>query len=369
MKAAVLFAANTPLEIRDIEIDKPGPREVLVQVAASGLCHSDWHFMSGGLAQAVPAVLGHEAAGIVEAVGVDVRDIGPGDHVVTCALTFCGHCEQCVTGHTNVCTDKPERTGTTAPRLTLAGTRVHQGARLAAFAEQILVDRNGVVKVDRAMPLDRAALMGCSVLTGLGAVFQSAQVRPGSRVAVIGSGGVGLSVIQGARIAGASQIVAVDLNPEKRGIAEHFGATHFVAAHDNVVAEVRELTGGGADYAFEVIGLPATVVQALAMLRVRGVLTLVGVTNAGVDIPMPGLQIVLNEWSIQGTFFGSAAFTQEIPRFARMYLDGKLDLDPLLSETIRLDEVNRGFADMIGGHTQARKVITFADVMAVAARG
>lgn len=368
MNAAILFETRQPFELREIAIDKPRAREVLVRVAASGLCHSDWHFVTGDLPHPMPVLLGHEVAGIVEAVGSDVADLAVGDHVVTSALVFCGRCRQCTTGHTNICTDRPDRRADEPTRLLLDGKPLYQGVRVGGFAEQVLVDRSGLVKIARDMPLDRAALLGCGVITGLGAVFNAAKVKGGSDVVVVGCGGVGLSVIQGARIAGANRIIGVDLNPAKRAIAEHFGATDFVIAGDDAVAQVRELTDGGADYSFEVIGIPAAMTQALQMLRSGGTLTLVGVPKAGATISIPGLQTVIGEWHIQGTYFGSSSSTEEIPRFAQMYLRGKLDLDAMISERIGLDRINDGYADMISGVTQARKVITFADVLAEAQR-
>ena len=366
MRAAVLFEPKQPFEIRDVGIDKPGRHEVLLRVAASGLCHSDWHFAHGDLPVAAPVVLGHEAAGIVEAVGEGVRTVAVGDHVVSCALVFCGHCDQCVSGRTHGCQDKPRRGEEDPSRLTLEAQPITQQSGLGAFAEQMLVHENAIVKVDRAMPLDRAALMGCGVLTGFGAVFNAAKVAPGSRVVVIGAGGVGLNVIQAARFAGARQIVAVDLHPAKEALARHFGATDFVAGGPDVIAAVRDVTGGGAEYAFEVIGLPQTIAEGVQMLAPAGLMTVVGAPAAGVTIPMPGIGMIFNEWRIQGTFFGGSPFTRDIPRLARLYMDGKIDLDTLISERIDLPEINRGFADMLTG-TQARCVITFDDVLADAA--
>lgn len=364
MKAAVLLAAEQPFEIRDVDVDRLMPHEVLVRVAASGLCHSDWHVARGDLPMPMPVVLGHEGAGIVEAVGSDVRMVKPGDHVVSCALGFCGHCNQCVAGRTHTCTDKPDRAAGEPPRLRLSSQAITQAFKLGAFAETMVVHENAIVAIDRAMPLDRAALLGCGVLTGLGAVFNAAKVAPGSKVVVIGAGGVGLNVIQGCRIAGATQIVAVDLNQDKQGIARHFGATDFVLGGADAIAQVREITGGGVQFAFEVIGLPATIAQGVQMMAMNGLMTIIGATRFDATIPVPGIGMILNEWRIQGTFFGTAPFTRDIPRFVELYLKDRLDLDALVSERIRLDDINRGFANMIGGATQARNVITFDDVLA-----
>lgn len=368
-RAAILLEQKAPFEIGEIGIDKPGAHEVLIRVAASGLCHSDWHFASGDLPTPLPIVLGHEAAGIVEAVGADVRTVAVGDHVVTCSLRFCGHCDQCVSGRTHTCSDKPARAADAPSRLTYAGRPLAQGGGgLGGFAEQMLVHENAVVRVDRTMPLDRAALIGCGVLTGVGSVFNAAKVAPGSKVVVIGCGGVGLNVIQAAKMAGAAQIVAVDLVPEKREMALAFGATHAISGGTSAIAEVRDATNGGADYAFEVIGRPDTIAEGVQMMAPAGLMTIVGATPAGATIPLPGIAMVFNEWRVQGTFFGGSAFTRDIPRIADMYLKGTLNLDALVSERIRLDQIDDGFAHMLAGRV-ARSVITFDDVLAEAARG
>lgn len=366
MKASVLFAPNTPFETRTVELDKPMAREVRLRVAASGLCHSDWHYASGDLPTPLPVVIGHEVAGIVEAVGDEVTGLRPGDHVVSCALGFCGHCEQCVSGRTQICSDKPVRSDSEPPRMRIDGEPITQGSRIGGFAEEVLVHQNAIVKIDRTMPLDRAALLGCGVLTGFGSVFNAARVGPSSRVAVIGAGGVGLNVIQAAEIAGASQIVAIDINPSKEQLARHFGATHFVQGGEKAVEEVRDLTSGGVEYAFEVIGLPETIAQGVHMLAPAGLMTIIGATKLGATIPLPGVQMLFNEWRVQGTFFGSSPFTRDIPRIARMYNEGRIDLDHLISRRISLAEINEGFEAMLQGDG-ARNVIVFDDVLADAA--
>ena len=363
MKAAVLHSAKQRFEINDVIVDKPRRHEVLIRVAASGLCHSDYHYVSGDLPFAAPAVLGHEAAGIVEAVGTDVSSVRVGDHVVSCVSAFCGHCNRCVSGRTHVCLDKPKRSDTEPARLTLKGERLSQGGQLGGFAEQMLVHENGVVRVDRALPLDRAALLGCGVLTGLGTVFNAAKVTPGSRVAVVGCGGVGLNVIQGARIAGAEQIIAVDLLPAKCELARSFGATDTVLGGPDAVDTVRELSRGGVDFSFEVIGLPATIEQAVRMLATGGLMTIVGATRFDATVSLPGILMLMNEWRVQGTYMGSSPFTRDIPRFGELYMKGKLDLDRLISERIALADINRGFETMLAGFG-ARNVITFPDVLA-----
>lgn len=367
MKASVLSAPKTPFEVCDVAVDKPASHEVLVRIGASGLCHSDYHFANGDLPYGMPVILGHEAAGIVEAVGSDVSTVAVGDHVVACASSFCGHCNVCVSGRNHMCASKPKRGEKDRPRLTRnGGEQVHQGSLIGGFAEQMLVHENAVVRIPRELPLDRAALLGCGVITGLGTVFNAAKVTAGSRVVVIGCGGVGLNVVQGARLSGAGQIIAVDPVPQKRELALKLGATHAVEGGADAVAAVRELSGGGVDFAFEVIGLSHTMEQAVRMLAPGGLMMIVGAMRFDATIPLPGIAMLYNEWRVQGTYLGSSPFTRDIPRYASLYLKGQLDLDTLISERIELKDVNRGFETMLGA-TQARSVITFPDVMAHAA--
>jgi S-(hydroxymethyl)glutathione dehydrogenase/alcohol dehydrogenase len=362
MKAAVLQAIRQPIEISDVVVDKPKSREVLVRVAASGLCHSDLHCISGDLPYELPLVLGHEAAGIVEMVGSGVTTVVVGDHVVACVTAGCGHCGICTSGRSNLCKDRPKRTGSDGARLRLGDKPLQQMGQLGAFAEQILVHESNLVRVDSSLPLDRAALLGCSVLTGLGAVFNAAKVSPGSKVAVIGCGGVGLNVIQGARVAGAGQIVAVDLVEQKRTLAKKFGATDAVAGGAGAIDAVRELTHGGVDFSFEVIGLPQTIDQAVRMLVPGGLMTLVGLTRLDVSLALPGVGILMNEWRIQGSLMGSGPFLRDIPRYASLYMKGMIDLDALISERIVLADINRGFETMTSA-LSARSVITFPEVL------
>ncbi len=266
MQAAVLNEIPGELVIEDITVDKPGPGEVLIQTVNAGLCHSDLHFMDGQWSRLpLPAVMGHESAGIVQAVGPDVDYVKAGDHVITCLSIFCGNCEFCLTGRPNLCQNSAatSRPKGAASRLSRGDTEVGQFARLGGFAEEMLVHQNGVVKIRPDMPLDKAALIGCGVTTGVGAVFKTARIEPGSTVCVVGAGGIGLSAIQGARIAGASRIIAVDLSTAKLETAQVCGATDVINASevDDPVAAVREMTGGGVDYAFEAIGRKDTVAR------------------------------------------------------------------------------------------------------------
>jgi S-(hydroxymethyl)glutathione dehydrogenase / alcohol dehydrogenase len=359
MRAAVLHQIPGDLVIEDVTVDKPARREVLIRTAAAGLCHSDLHFMEGKYQYPTPVVLGHESAGVVEAVGDDVTYVAPGDHVITCLSVFCGHCEYCLSGRPNLC-QSPERvrSETDAPALSLNGEPVAHFINCSSFAEQMLVHENAVVKIRDDMPLDRAALIGCGVTTGVGAVFRTARVEPGSTVAVIGCGGIGLNCVQGAAIAGAGRIIAVDLNEMKLKLAEQFGATDLVdAGAGDPVAQVMELTGGGVEYSFEAIGLKQTAEQAFSMLRAGGTATIIGMIPLGTMIELHGVEL-LSEKRIQGSNMGSNRFRIDMPRYVDMYLDGRLKLDELVSARIGLDDINDGFEAMKRGEV-ARSVIVF----------
>ena len=362
MRAAVLNESPGTLQIEELRIDKPGPNEVLVRVVGAGLCHSDLHFMEGTFRTPLPAVMGHESAGVVEAVGRDVTYCKPGDHVVCCLSIFCGQCRQCLSGHPHRCVN-PEATSRPVdadPRLQKAdGTAVQQMARLGGFAELMLVHQNALVTITKDMPLDRAALIGCGITTGTGAVFRTAKVSPGARVCVIGAGGIGLAAIQGARIAGAGQIVVVDVSDAKLATARQFGATDTVNASnvDNVVAAVKELTDGGVDYSFEAIGLKATAEQAFNMLDIGGTATVIGMVPPRQTLEIRGIDL-LSEKRIQGSMMGSNQFRTDIPTLIRMYMDGRLKLDEMVSARLVLDEVNEGYAAMKRGEV-SRQVIVF----------
>ena len=359
MRAAVLPTIPSMLEIGEVVVDAPRRHEVLVRTVAAGLCHSDLHFMEGKYAHDTPTVPGHEAAGIVEAVGEEVTEFQPGDHVIGCLSIFCGHCEYCLSGRPVLCTRQGLTRGADEPpRLAWHGQRIHQFLRLSAFAEYMLVHENALVKIRDDMPLDRAALIGCAVTTGLGAVFNTAKVPPGSSVAVIGCGGVGLNAVQGAAIAGAGRIIAIDTMPWKLELASHFGATDLVdATAGNPVAQVLDLTDGGVEYAFEAIGLKLTAEQSFAMLRKGGTATIIGMIPEGQTIELPGSEF-LDEKKIQGSNMGSNRFRIDMPRYVDLYMSGRLKLDELVSRRIALDEINDGFEAMRRGEV-ARSVIAF----------
>jgi S-(hydroxymethyl)glutathione dehydrogenase/alcohol dehydrogenase len=343
----------------DIQIDKPGPREVLIKTSAAGCCHSDLHFMEGKYPYPTPAVLGHESAGIVEAVGSDVTYVKPGDHVITCLSVFCGQCDYCISGRPNLCTKDATRRGFDQPqRLSKDGAPVFQFLDLSSFAEQMLVHEGAIVKIRDDMPLDRAALIGCGVTTGLGAVLNTAAVRAGETVAVIGCGGVGLSAIQGAAIAGAGRIIAVDMVDSKLKLAESMGATDLVnASNGDPVGQVVELTGGGVDHAFEAIGLKVAAEQAFGMIKNGGCATVIGMIPFGQNVELPGFQFLM-EKKIQGSNMGSNRFRIDMPRYVDMYLQGKLNLDDMISARLPLSEINSAFEAMKTGEI-ARDVIIF----------
>jgi S-(hydroxymethyl)glutathione dehydrogenase/alcohol dehydrogenase len=359
MKAAVLREIGR-LSIEDVALDGPNDDEVRVRVLASGLCHSDYHMIVGDLPTAMPAVLGHEAAGVIEAVGANVRGVKKGDFVTTCVSAYCGQCRECQTGHTHICDDKPGKPTDreAGSRLTLGGQPVYQMGNLGGFAEEMVVHQKAVVKIPEGVPPTAAALMGCAVLTGVGAALNGAQVEPGSTVAVIGCGGVGLNVIQGARIAGATRIIAIDVKQAKLDVARQFGATDTVLAGPDTVGEVVELTGGGVDYAFEVIGLTSTMQQAFAMLRKRGTAVLIGVARSGAELTVPVMPFVFKEVRIISSLMGSSPFQLFLPQLAQYYLNGQLKLDELVSHRIKLEEINEAYARMAAGEA-TRNVIVF----------
>jgi len=360
MKAAVLYEANKPLVIEDVSLPNPGPREVLIRTAVAGLCHSDLHFIEGLYPHPLPAVLGHESAGVVEKVGSDVTYVKPGDHVVTCLSVFCGTCDHCSTGRPVLCTD------TTVKMLPGVSNRLqwsrpeklHQFLNLSSFAEQMLVHENAIVKIRQDMPLDLAALIGCGVITGYGAVVNTAKVQAGETVAVIGCGGVGMAAINGAAIAGAGRIIAIDPNRAKLQLAMKMGATDLVnPGTGDVVEQVRELTRGGVHHSFEVLGRKETAEQAFAMLAPGGTATIVGMIPFGQKIELHGVDF-LRERRIQGSAMGSNHFRVDMPRLVEFYLRGKLHLEDWISAKLKLDAINEGFANMKAGNT-LRSVVVF----------
>lgn len=359
MKAAVLHAPETALVIEEVRIDKPGPREVLIRTRACGVCHSDLHFIDGVYPAPLPLIPGHEAAGVVEAVGEDVTAIRPGDHVVTCFSTFCGRCEYCVSGRLSLCVDSStKRKKGATPRVALGETGLHQLLNVGGYAEQVLVHENGAVTIDRDMPLDRAALMGCAVVTGAGSVLNAAQVRPGEHVAVVGCGGIGLAAINAAKIAGAATIVAIDPVPAKRALAEKLGATHsFDSATEKLREAVSELTKGGVHHAIEAVGRIAAGDLAISLLRRGGTATIVGMMPLNEKLGLRAMDL-LAEKKLQGSLMGSNRFPVDIPKLVDFYLAGRLDLDALIAERMPLAGIN-GALDTLRTGEAARSVVIF----------
>ncbi|MDE2436881.1 MAG: Zn-dependent alcohol dehydrogenase [Sphingomonadales bacterium] len=361
MKAAVLVAPNRPLEIWDLAISKPGPHEVLIRTVACGLCHSDLHFIEGTYPHPLPAVPGHEAAGIVEAVGSEVRTVKVGDAVVTCLSAFCGHCEFCVTGRMALCLGAETRRAPGAdPRLTRSddGSPVNQMLNLSAFAEQMLVHEHACTAIDPEMPLDRASVIGCAVTTGAGTIFNACKVTPGETVAVVGCGGVGLAAVNAAKIAGAGRIIAADPMPEKRELAKKLGATDVVdALAPDAAAQIQELTKGGVDHAIEAVGRPASGELAVKALRRGGTATILGMMPLTHSVGLSAMDLLSGK-KLQGAIMGMNRFPVDMPRLVDFYMRGLLDLDTIIAERIPLEQINEGFDKMKAGHS-ARSVIVF----------
>lgn len=360
MKAAVFNGPNQPLTIEQVDVDKPMAHEVLIRTVASGVCHSDLHFVDGLYPHPAPAVLGHEAAGIVEEVGSQVTYVKPGDHVICCTSVYCSECDYCMTGKPYLCSNKAatQRAASERPRLSRKGEPVYQFVDLSTYAEKMLLHEHGVVKIRDDMPLDRAALIGCGVTTGVGAALNTAKVEPGSTVAVFGTGGVGLSVIQGALIAGARRIIAVDVFENKLAMAKRFGATDTVdSSSTDAVKAIRQMTGGGVNFSFEAIGLKKTAEQAFYCLASGGTATIIGMVPVGQKIEIDGRHI-LTEKKLIGTNMGSNRFRIDMPRYIDFYMQGRLKLDEMISRRGRLEDVNEAFRAMKAGEV-ARSVLMF----------
>jgi len=361
MKAAIFHGPNQPLTIEQVDIDDPRDHEVLVRTAASGVCHSDLHFVDGLYPYPAPAILGHEAAGVVEKVGKAVTYLEPGDHVISCPSVFCGFCEECMTGNLHRCSNRraTQRPKGDKPRLSQGGKMVRQFSDLSTYAEKMLLHEHALVKITKEIPLDRAALIGCGVTTGVGAVLNTAKIEPGSTVAVFGCGGVGLSIVQGARIGGARQIIAVDMFAQKAEMAKRAGATDFVnSSEEDPVKAVRRLTGGlGVDHAFEAVGLAKLCRQAIESLAIRGTATIVGVLPPDATIEFPWMAI-RPECKVQTSRMGGNRFRYDIPMYLDLYRQGRLDLDQMVTKTGRLDDINEAFRAMKAGEV-ARTVLMF----------
>lgn len=359
-RAVMMHGDHRPLTVETYDLAAPKTHELRVRIAASGVCHSDLHaYEGGGAGMRLPIVLGHEASGVVEEIGVGVEGFSPGDHVVFCVFPQCGTCRYCTSGLPTLCVaGQMTRTGTLldgTTRMSMGGKPVGQMAGMGAWSEVTVVPDISVVKIDKAIPLPQAALLGCGVVTGFGAVTNVAQVKKGGTVAIIGCGGLGLSAVQAARISGAERIIAVDNNPRKLEYAKTFGATDFVdSSTGDQVARVHELTGVGVDAAFDFVGIPLTAEDAVRMTHIGGTAVLTGLADPTFHFERNDL--VRGARQIKGNLMGMGVFADEFPKLVRLYLDGDLMLDELVSKRVKLETVQEAFDAMIAGEV-ARSVI------------
>ena len=357
-KAAVALRAGEPLTVTTVDVEGPRRGEVLVEIKATGICHTDEYTLSGADPEGLfPAILGHEGAGVVVEVGPDVKTLKPGDHVIPLYVPECRECEYCISGKTNLCQAirvtqgqglMPDGTS----RFSLDGKPLHHYMGTSTFAQHTVVPEIALAKIREDAPFDKVCYIGCGVTTGIGAVINTAQVEPGANVVVFGLGGIGLNVIQGARMAGANMIVGVDMNPGKRALAEKFGMTHFVNPREvegDLVPYLVNLTGGGADYSFECIGNVDVMRQALECCHKGwGVSVIIGVAAAGKEISTRPFQLVTGRvW--KGTAFGGAKGRRDVPRIVDWYMEGKINIDDLITHKLALPDINRGFELMHAG--------------------
>lgn len=362
IKGAVMHNFMEPLVIESLTLKAPREGEVVVKMAASGVCHSDLSVVQAKLPIPPPCVLGHEGAGIVEEIGKGVTDLKPGDHVVLAWVANCGKCHYCTHEKPHLC-EAAVQSAMMGQEAVFEkdGMDISRMAGVGSFAERSVVRATSAIKIRDDVPLDRACLVGCGVMTGVGAAINTAKVRPGQTVAVFGCGGVGLNVIQGAALAGAARIIAVDLAASKLGMAMQFGATDAVNAKDNsdVPSAIKEITDGiGVDYAFEVIGSPAVIQQAYFSVKRGGAAVVVGVPPMGSEVGIPGMMLALEEKSVLGCLYGSANVRRDMPMLLDLYMQKKLKIDELVSRRIKLEEVNAAFDAMEKGEV-ARSVIVY----------
>ena len=363
MKAAILYETRQPLRVEDVALDQPATGEAMIRVAAAGVCHSDYHFMSGDLPVTLPCVLGHEGAGVVEAIGPGVTSVQPGDHVVMLFRASCGRCEYCQRGRPALCSMAAQLRNTGrlldgTSRLHIDGSDLHHFLGVSCLAEFAVLPEQGVVKIRRDAPLEVAALMGCSVMTGIGAVMNTAQVEPGASVLVIGAGGVGLNTVMGAVLVGANPIIVADLLDSKLELARSFGATHVINSREqDLVPAVRELTSGeGVDYAFEVIGNTKTMSAAYQAVRRAGTAVAVGIPPFGSEMTINAGELVYQEKTLKGSYYGTARPQSDMPRLLGLFMAGRLPLERLISRRYPLEQVNEAYRALLDGEV-ARSVI------------
>jgi S-(hydroxymethyl)glutathione dehydrogenase/alcohol dehydrogenase len=359
MKAAMFVETGAPLTIENVEPAPPGPRDVVVEVGASGVCHSDLSLKNGYVGIMPGTILGHEGAGKVLEVGSEVTKVKPGDRIIASFIPACGVCYSCLHDKSHLCDTEM------SVMMSMRGARPDGSQYMAmtglgTFAEAMTCNEASVVKVATDLPDEQLALIGCGVTTGVGAALNTAQVHPGASVAVIGCGGVGQAVIQGARIAGASRIFAIDMVEMKRKTAEQLGATDLIDPNDgDPIAQIQNATGGGVDYAFEVIGLPETALQAYMMIRKGGTAVMVGMTRAEATLTIPTFDLFFNEKTLKGSKYGSGQVRRDFQRFIDLIETGRLDTSSMVSRTIQLEEVNEAFRAMEAGEVIRSVITTF----------
>lgn len=358
------YAQSKPLVIEEVELAKPGEREVLVQVKAASLCHSDLSTINADRPRQMPMVLGHEAAGVVAECGPGVHDVAPGDHVVMVFAPSCGECIACQEGHPGRCEPGQKANGAgkllnDAMRLSQNGQPVYHHVGVSAFAQYCVVNRGSLVKIDQQLPFDEAALFGCAVLTGVGAALNTAQVFPGARVAVVGLGGVGLNALFGAQVAGASQVIALDIHDDKLQLAKQLGATDVVNAKDpDAIQKVKELTRGGVDFGFEMAGSVQAMELAYRITRRGGTTVTAGLPHPDARWPMQHVNLTAEERTVKGSYVGSCVPPRDMPRYIELYRKGMLPVNKLMSDHIALEQINEGFDRLASGHT-VRQIVMF----------
>ncbi len=357
------YVTTRPLTIDEVELAPPGRGEVLVMVSAAGLCHSDLSVIDGNRPRPTPMALGHEAAAVVVETGADVDDLAEGDHVVVVFVPSCGHCEPCATGRPALC--EPAAAANTAGtllsgarRISRRGVPVHHHLGVSAFAEYATVSRRSLIKIDRGVPLDHAALFGCAVLTGVGAVVNTARVTAGSTVAVVGLGGVGLAALLGAIAAGAERIVAVDLSPQKLALAKQLGATDGFEAVADAAVKIRDATRGGVDFALEMAGSVQAFELAYRITRRGGTTVTAGLPPPDAILQVPAVNLVAEERTLKGSYIGTSVPSRDLPRYLGLFQRGRLPVDRLLTDRLRLDQINEGFDRLREGRA-VRQIITF----------
>ncbi|AQS46842.1 MULTISPECIES: zinc-dependent alcohol dehydrogenase family protein [Thioclava] len=358
------YTDSQPLEIVEAELDDPGPGELLIKMSAAGLCHSDLSVINGDRPRDMPVALGHEAAGVVEAVGPHVTRFAPGDHVVLVFAPSCGHCVPCAEGRPALCEPAAVAAGkgsliTGSKRISVAGEHVNHHIGVSAFSDYAVVSEASCVKIDKSIPLDQAALLGCAVLTGVGAVLNSGGLKTGQSCAIIGLGGVGLAGLLGAVAAGARTLVAVDLAKDKRDLALKLGATHAIdPTEEGAVQKLRDLTGGGVDLAVELAGAAPALQFAYAITRRGGTTVTAGLPNPKAEFTIPAVSLTANEHALKGSYMGSCVPVRDIPRFAQMMVQGQLPIPDLMTHRLKLEDINEGFERLAAGEA-IRQVIVF----------